>query len=163
MAKLRMKEEWKLWGILAAVGILLVGYLYLVSRPPMEGGEYLWQVQEVVAPTELKLKGSGQTIRVRLIGLEVAESETATVEDMLRRELKGEWLRIKVLRETPDGIKEGFAYLSGEDIHARLIRLGLAKISRQDQGFDIRTYIELELEARAAKRGRWANSNGGAE
>jgi endonuclease YncB( thermonuclease family) len=129
----------------------------------MEGGEYLWQVQEVVAPTELKLKGSGQTIRVRLIGLEVAESETATVEDMLRRELKGEWLRIKVLRETPDGIKEGFAYLSGEDIHARLIRLGLAKISRQDQGFDIRTYIELELEARAAKRGRWANSNGGAE
>ena len=47
MAKLRLESEWKLWAGVAGIFIILALYLYMASRPPMEGGEYLWNVTKV--------------------------------------------------------------------------------------------------------------------
>jgi endonuclease YncB( thermonuclease family) len=58
-------------------------------------------------------------------------------------------------KEVPSGVKEGFVYISGEDVSARMIRLGLANIDRDEKSFDIRPYIELEQEAEKSKRGLW--------
>ncbi|MEJ2717791.1 MAG: hypothetical protein P8182_11715 [Deltaproteobacteria bacterium] len=156
MAKVRLKGEWKLWAGIGIILALVVIYLYVASRPPMEGGEYLWQVTKVADDDTLRLKGSGKTVEFRLIGMEVPKEEEGTVRDLLTETLAGKWVRIKTIREKPKtGIKEGFIFLSGDDILARLVRQGLVRLNRNEKGFDVRPYIELELEAKRAKRGLW--------
>lgn len=155
MAKLKLKNEWKLWAGIGAVVLLLVGYLYWVSRPPTEGGERLWRVTQVVDGTTLTLRGSGKLIELKLIGVRVPASEETAARDFLTNTLNDKWLRIKIVRENPKGPNEGFAYISGEDVTARMIRLGLATIDREEKKFDVRPYIELEQEAEKAKRGLW--------
>ena len=59
MAKVRLEKEWRLWISLVAIALIAVGYLYFISRPPMEGSEYLWQVIKFTGPTQLTLKGQG--------------------------------------------------------------------------------------------------------
>jgi len=163
MAKLRLKDEWKMWGSLAAVVLILVIYLYIASRPPMEGGEYLWRVTKVEGPNEVALRGSGDEIRVRLIGLKMPASVNEAAREYLNKTLANEWVRVKALRVEKDGLKLGFIYLSGDDINARMVRQGLAEIDRDEKGFDVRPYIELEQEARREKRGLWATSGQGAK
>lgn len=158
MAKLRLNNEWKLWLILGVIGLAIAGYLYLVSRPPMEDGEYLWHVTKVSGPDELTLKGSGTTMRIKLIGLRIPASQQESAQRFLDKTLKGEWVRTKTLREQADGVKVGFVYLSRDDINARMIRLGLAKIDRSEKAFDVRPYIELEQEAKKRRRGLWEKS-----
>lgn len=159
MAKVRLQGEWKLWVGIGIILLIVVIYLYVASRPPMEGGEYLWQVTKVTDDNTLRLKGSGKTIEFRLIGMDVPKQELGTVRDLLSETLGGKWVRIKTLREQPKtGIQEGFVFLSGEDILARLVRQGLAQVDRDEKGFDVRPYIELELEAKRAKRGLWGRS-----
>lgn len=156
MAKVRLKGEWKLWAGIGIILLLVVVYLYLASRPPMEGGEYLWQVTKVTDGHMLRLKGSGKTIEFRLVGMEIPKEDAGAVRDLLAETLDGKWVRIKTLREQPKtGIKEGFVFLSGEDILARLVRQGLVRVDRNEKGFDVRPYIELELEAKRARRGLW--------
>jgi endonuclease YncB( thermonuclease family) len=159
VAKVRLKGEWKLWAGIGIILLAVVIYLYVASRPPMEGGEYLWQVTKVADDNTLRLKGSGKTIEFRLIGMDVPKLEAGTVRQLLTETLGGKWVRIKTLREKPKaGIKEGFVFLSGEDILARLVRQGLVQVDRNEKGFDVRPYIELELEAKRAKRGLWGQS-----
>lgn len=155
MAKVRFQSEWKFWAGLVALGVILVAYLYWVSRPPMEGGEYLWTVTKVLDGKTLSLKGSGQEIRFALIGLSIPKSQEKAVQEFLSKSLENQWVRIKTLREGPDGIKEGFVYLSGEDLVARLIRQGFATIDMDEKVFDVRPYMELEQEAKRQKRGLW--------
>ncbi|MBI5570068.1 MAG: thermonuclease family protein [Desulfomonile tiedjei] len=156
MAKVRLESEWKLWAGVAAVTLLIVGYLYLASRPPMEGGEYLWNVTKIVDSKTLSLRGSGNVIQFRLAGLIVPKSGEKPLQDFLASTLLDQWIRIKTLREGPDGTKEGFVYLSGDDITARIVRQGLAKIDRDETTFDVRPYIELEQEAQKQKKGLWS-------
>jgi len=156
MAKLRLESEWKLWAGVAAVVVLIVGYLYLASRPPMEGGEYLWNVTKIADGTTLSLKGSGSVIQFQLVGLIVPKTEEKALQDFLTNTLMNQWVRIKILREGPQGTKEGFVYLSGDDIIARIVRQGLAKINRDETAFDVRPYIELEQEAKKQKKGLWS-------
>ena len=155
MAKLKLKNEWKLWLGVGSLFLLLIVYLYWVSRPPTEGGQPLWRVTQIVDGKTLKLRGSGKIIEIRLIGLNVPESEEDAARDFLNKALNDKWVRIKIERENKPGLKEGFAYISGEDISARMIRLGLATIVHDEKDFDVRPYIELEQEARSAKRGLW--------
>jgi endonuclease YncB( thermonuclease family) len=163
MAKLRLKNEWKMWGSVALVVLILVIYLYIASRPPMEGGEYLWKVTKVEGPNEVTLRGSGDEIRVRLIGLKTPASVTEAAREYLNNTLANQWVRVKALRVEKDGLKLGFIYLSGDDINARMVRQGLAEIDREEKGFDVRPYIELEQEAKRQKRGLWATSGQGAK
>jgi micrococcal nuclease len=163
MAKFRLKDEWKMWGSLAIVVLIVVIYLYFASRPPMEGGEYLWNVTKVEGPNELALRGSGEEIRVRLIGLKTPASLDEAARDYLSKTLLNQWVRVKTLRTEADDLRLGFIYLSGDDINARMIRQGLAEIDRDEKGFDVRPYIELEQEARREKRGLWATSGQGAQ
>ncbi len=162
MAKLRLKDEWKMWGALAVVVLILVIYLYIASRPPMEGGEYLWKVTKVEGPNELVMKGSGDVIRVRLIGLKVPASMDEAAREYLDKTLMNQWVRVKTLRQEGDDLRIGFVYLSGDDLSARMVRQGLAKIDRNEKGFDVRPYIELEQEAMRQKRGLWATAGRGA-
>lgn len=155
MAKLKLKNEWRLWAGIGALFLLLIGYLFWVSRPPTEGGEPLWKVTQIVDGRTLKLRGSGKIIEVRLIGLNVPASQEAAARDFLTNTLNDKWVRIKIERESRNGPNEGFAYISGEDISARMIRLGLATIDREEKIFDVRPYIELEQEAENSKRGLW--------
>lgn len=163
MAKLQLKQEWRLWGGIAIVLVALVGYLYLASRPPMEGGEYLWHVTNITGPDQLRLKGTGKTIDFTLIGLRIPSSQIEAAREFLTKTLNQQWVRIKTVRESPNGTPVGFVYLSGEDINARFIRLGLAELDREEKDFDVRPYIELEQEAKRQQRGMWAESDRGAK
>jgi endonuclease YncB( thermonuclease family) len=155
MAKLKWKNEWKLWAGIGLLFLLLVGYLYWISRPPTESGQPLWRVTQIVDGTTLTLRGSGKIIDVKLVGLSVPQSQEAGAKEFLTKTLNDKWVRIKLEKEDPSGLKKGFVYISGEDVSARMIRLGLASIDRDEKSFDIRPYIELEQEAEKAKRGLW--------
>lgn len=155
MAKIRLEKEWKIWLSLGGVSLIAILYLYMASRPPTEGGEQLWKVMKVVDGKNLSLKSSGAVIQVRLAGLRVPPSQGEASKDFLTKTLETKWVRLKPVRETSDGIKEGFVFLSGEDINARLIRIGMAEIDRDEEGFDVRPYIELEQEAKREKKGLW--------
>lgn len=163
MPKLRLKSEWKIWIGIGAIVALLIGSLYIASRPPMEGGEYLWRVMTVIDEKTLRLKGSGQTIDFVLIGLEIPEAQVEATQNLLRKTLQDEWVRMKTLREDPKGLTEGLVFHSGEDVLARLIRQGLATVDRKEKSFDVRPYIELELEAKTAKKGLWSKPGPGAK
>ena len=155
MAKLKWKNEWKLWVGIGLLFLLLVGYLYWVSRPPSESGQPLWMVTQIVDGTTLTLRGSGKIIDIKLAGLNVPQSQEANAKEFLTKTLNDKWVRIKLEKEVPSAVKEGFVYISGEDVSARMIRLGLANIDRDEKSFDIRPYIELEQEAEKSKRGLW--------
>ena len=163
MAKLQLKGEWKLWAGFAAIFILIVFYLYMVSRPPMEGGEYLWRVDKVLGSKDFSLRGRGKLIRFRLIALRVPQSQEKAARDYVTKTLENNWVRIKVIREGPQGVKEGFLYLSGEDVIARMIRQGLAEIDRDEKSFDVRPYMELEQEAKREGKGLWSQEPQGAK
>jgi endonuclease YncB( thermonuclease family) len=165
MAKVRLKNEWKMWAGVAAICLLIAGYLYMVSRPPMEDGEYLWRVMKVTGDKELNLKGSGKLIDMRLIGLRIPTSEAPAAREYLTKNLENKWVRIKILREDPKGVKEGLVYLSKEDIIARMVRQGLAEVDRNERtpDFDVRSYIELEQEAKREQRGLWHEAASGAQ
>ncbi len=155
MAKLQLKSEWKIWLSFGGLFVLIAAYLYFVSRPPMEGGEYLWTVTKVLDARSLSLKGSGNVIKFRLIGLEIPASQEQAAREFLTKSLENQWVRIKTFRDQPDGTKEGFVYLSGEDIVARMVRQGMAKVDVEEKSVDVRPYIELEQEAKREKRGLW--------
>jgi hypothetical protein len=163
MAKLRLQNEWKMWAALGGIVLLVIFYLYMVSRPPMEGGEYLWNVTKVVGDKDLTLRGSGSVIQLKLVGLRIPQDEAQAARDFLTKTLENQWVRVKILREGPKGVKEGFVFLSGEDENARMIRLGLATTDREEKDFDIRTYIELEQEAKREQRGLWQKQSPGAK
>lgn len=163
MPKLRIKNEWKLYVGLGVLFLVFVGYLYWISRPPMEGGEYLWKVLETVDERTLKLKGQGQEKQFRLIGLEIPHAQKEEAKALLTDDLKGSWVRIDPITQTKDDVEEGFVYISGEDVHARLIRQGLATMDRDQKKIDIRPYIELELEAKREQRGLWKEKDRGAQ
>jgi endonuclease YncB( thermonuclease family) len=163
MAKLQLQGEWKLWAGFAAVFILIGVYLYMVSRPPMEGGEYLWRVDKILSSKDFTLRSLGNVIRFRLIGLRVPQSQDQQARDYLSKTLENQWVRIKTIREDPQGVKEGFLYLSGEDVIARMIRQGLAEIDRDERSFDVRPYMELEQEAKREQKGLWSQSPQGAK
>jgi hypothetical protein len=158
MAKLRLQNEWKMWiGFGVLFGIIAL-YLYFVSRPPTEGGEYLWKVTKVQDVNRLSLKGSGNNLEFKIMGLKIAASMEAPVREYLVKNLENQWIRIKVLREGPKDTKEGLVFLSGEDILARMVRQGLAEIDRDERAFDVRPYLELEQEAKREKKGMWSNA-----
>ena len=158
MAKVRFQGEWKVWAATAALIAAVVGYLYVASRPPTEDGKPLWNVEKVVDSRTFTLRGSGQTIQFRLIGLIIPPSEAKATQEYLTKTLQNQWVRIEAIREDSNNVKEGFIFLSQEDMVARLIRLGLAKIDRNEQGFDVRLYMELEQEAKRQRKGLWSQS-----
>ena len=81
----------------------------------------------------------------------------------MTKTLEDNWVRIKIVREDPQGVKEGFLYLSGEDVIARMIRQGLAEIDRDERSFDVRPYMELEQEAKRERKGLWSQPPQGAK
>ena len=163
MAKMRVEKEWKLWVTLGIFVLLVVGYLFYISRPPMEGGEYLWNVEQIEGPKTLTARGSGKEMTMKIIGLDVPEDRKTEVQEYLKGKLGGEWVRLKPIKDGEKGSKIGFVYLSGEDMTARMIRLGLAKVDRQEKAIDIRPYLELEQEAQKQKKGLWGNEPQGAK
>ncbi len=163
MAKITSKEELKLWAGVAAVVVLALGWLYFASRPPSEGGERLWKVERVSDARTLVLRGSGQVIDMRLIGLDVPATREQQAKDFLTETLLNQWVRAKILRESPQKMQEGFVFLSAEEVNARMIRQGLAKIDQGEKGFDLRPYLELEQEAKSKSRGLWSTSTPGAK
>ncbi|MEW6533534.1 MAG: thermonuclease family protein [Thermodesulfobacteriota bacterium] len=159
MAKARIEKEWRLWAIIAGIFVLIVAFLYWESRPPTEGGELLYRVTKVLDDGKLDLKGGGKSLQFKLVALEVPPAQADAFKEFLTQALKDNWVRIKAVREEAGGVGVGFVFLSGEDLHARVIRQGLAKMDREAKGFDVRPYIELELEAKQARRGMWASSS----
>jgi hypothetical protein len=163
MAKIRLQSEWKMWAALGGILLLVIFYLYMASRPPMEGTEYLWNVTKIVDETDLSLRGSGNIIEFKLAGLRVPPGQAQAARDFLTQTLENQWVRVKIVRDGPKGSKEGFVFLSGEDTSARMIRQGLAEIDREEKDFDIRPYIELEQEAKREQRGLWRQQSPGAK
>ena len=147
MAKIRLQSEWKIWAALGGILLLVIFYLYMASRPPMEGSEYLWNVTKIVDEKDLALRGSGKVIQLKLAGLSVPPGQAQAAHDFLTKTLENQWVRVKILRDGPKGVKEGFVFLSGEDTSARMIRQGLAEIEREEKDFDVRPYIELETRS----------------
>lgn len=155
MAKLKLQNEWKMWAAFAGLFLIIAVYLYFVSRPPTEGGEYLWKVTKIVDSGTVDLRGSGSNIRLKLIGIRVPASQEEAAKDYLAKTVENQWVRIKTIRETSNNNKEGFIYLSSDDIVARMVRQGLAEVDKNETAFDIRNYIELEQDAKREKKGLW--------
>ncbi len=155
MAKLRLQNEWKMWAGLVLLLLLIVGYLYYATRPPTEGDEPLWRVTAVLDDSTIKVRGSGQMMEVSLAGLRVPQSQQESAKDFLNKTLMDQWVRVKVLGQEAGKPGKAFVFISGEDVNARMIRLGLAKINRDEKNFDVRPYMELEQEAEMSKRGLW--------
>ncbi len=155
MPKVKIEKEWRIWVTVAGLLLIVVLYLYFASRPPTEGGENLWRVTKILGPTDLSLKSEGQVIEFKIAGLKFPQDREAQMKEFLTKTLESQWVRIRVLRQDKSGTREGLLYLSGEDINARVVRLGLAEIDREEQGFDVRPYIELEQEAKREKKGIW--------
>ncbi len=155
MAKLRLQNEWKMWVSLVLLLLLIVGYLWYASRPPTEGDEPLWRVTGIVDASTIKIRGSGQVLEVTLAGLNVPQSQQEPAKDFLNKTLYEKWVRIKVLDQETGKPKKAFVFISGEDINARMIRWGLARIDSDEKNFDVRPYMELEQEAEMSKRGLW--------
>ncbi|MGD9819460.1 MAG: thermonuclease family protein [Desulfomonilaceae bacterium] len=155
MAKLRLQNEWKMWGSLALFLLLIVGYLWYASRPPTEGGEPLWRVTGVIDASTIKVRGSGQVMDVSLAGLQVPQSQQEAAKEFLNKTLKDQWVRVKLLGQDSGQVKKALVFISGEDVNARMIRWGLAQINRDEKDFDVRPYMELEQEAEMSKRGLW--------
>jgi micrococcal nuclease len=155
MAKPRLQQEWRLWVSLGLIAAITIGYLWWVSRPPTEGGEALWMVTKVSEARTLSLKGSGTKLQLRLTGVTVPAAQEAAVQEFITKTLQDNWVRIKILHEGAQGVKEGLVFLSGEDIVAALVRQGMAEVDRSETALDIRQYIELEQEAKREKRGVW--------
>lgn len=163
MAKVRMEGEWKVWVATAGIVVAIVAYLYFVSRPPTEEGKPLWNVEKVLDGKTLTLRGSGKTIQFRLIGLVIPQSEEKAAQDFLTKNLEGKWIRIQIIREDSKKVQEGLIFHSQEDILARLIRQGLAKVDRDERAFDVRLYIELEQEAKRQQKGLWSQPGQGGQ
>ncbi|MBM4326962.1 MAG: hypothetical protein FJ118_07340 [Deltaproteobacteria bacterium] len=163
MAKARIDKEWRLWATIAGILVLVVAFLYWESRPPTEGGELLFRVTRVLDDGKLDLKGGGKTFQFKLVALEIQPARAEAFKEFLTHALKDKWVRIKAVREEAGGVSAGFVYLSGEDTHARVIRQGMARMDREAKDLDVRPYIELELEAKQAKRGMWASWGEGAK
>lgn len=163
MAKLRLENEWKMWLAFGLLFVVIAAFLYLASRPPKEGDEYLWKVTKVGDVKKLGLKGSGNLMEVGLAGLIIPDSQRAEVQDFLTKNLESKWVRLKMLDSPSKDNKEALVFLAGEDITARIVRLGLAEIDRNEERYDIRPYIELEQEAKKEKRGLWKTAPHGAQ
>ncbi|MEW6348420.1 MAG: thermonuclease family protein [Thermodesulfobacteriota bacterium] len=157
MAKLASRDEWKLWVPVAAIIVIAIVWLYFASRPPTEGGERLWRVEKVIDAHTLALKGSGKSVEMKLVGLEVPDSQMQAAKDFLTETVEKQWVRAKFLRDGPGNTKEGFVYLSAVDVNARMIRQGLAKIDQNEKDPDVRPYLELEQEAKSKMRGLWSS------
>ncbi|MDD3471875.1 MAG: thermonuclease family protein [Syntrophaceae bacterium] len=155
MAKLRLQNEWKMWGSLALFLLLIVGYLWYASRPPTEGDEPLWRVTGVIDASTIKVRGSGQVMDVSLAGLQIPQSQQEAAKEFLNKTLKDQWVRVKLLGQDTGQVKKALLFISGEDVNARMIRWGLAQINRDEKDFDVRPYMELEQEAEMSKRGLW--------
>ena len=155
MAKLRLQNEWKMWATLAVFLLLIVGYLYYASRPPTEGDEPLWKVTGVLDPSQIRVRGSGKVMDVTLAGIQIPPSQHEAAKDFLNKTLTDQWIRVKLLSQENAGPKKAFVFISGEDLTARMIRLGLDRIDREENSFDVRPYMELEQEAEMSKRGLW--------
>jgi len=156
MPKVKIDKEWRIWLAVGGFLVLLVLYLYFASRPPSEGGENLQYVTKVIGPTNLSLKSEGKVMEFKVAGLKIPQDKAGQMKDFLTKTLEFQWVRIKVLRQGENDVREGLLYLAGEDINARAVRLGLAEIDREEQGFDVRPYMELEQEARRERKGIWS-------
>jgi endonuclease YncB( thermonuclease family) len=163
LAKVKIKNEWKIYAGLGVLALLLIAYLYWVSRPPMESGEYLWNVIEVIDERNIKVKGQGKEKQFRLVGLEIPDSQKQNAIAILTDTLLRQWVRIKPTSKDSGDVEEGFIFISGEDVHARFIRQGVALMSRDQKEIDIRPFIELEMEAKREKRGLWKDKSSGAK
>jgi endonuclease YncB( thermonuclease family) len=161
MAKLKLEKEWRLWAAVGALALVVLIWLYFVSRPPTEGGEYLWKVVQVVDDKTLLLKGSGSSVKFKLIGLKIPPAHAAAAKDYLKKTLENNWVRMKPLKEGKDGEKEGFIYFSGDDIVGRMVRQGLAEVDNSETAFDVRPFMELEQEAKRENKGLWRQSESG--
>jgi endonuclease YncB( thermonuclease family) len=158
MAKVQIKNEWKMWLGIGIFGLLIIASLYWVSRPPTEGGEYLWMVTEIVDGNTIRVKGSGEEMKVSIIALDTPAPIQPQARDYLEGELLNQWVRIKPIATIDEDHKKGFVYISGEDMTARLIRRGLAKVDTSEKSVDTRAFVELEQEAKRAKRGLWSKT-----
>jgi endonuclease YncB( thermonuclease family) len=158
-----LEGEWKLWAGVGAIILATVVMLYLMSRPPKEGSEYLKQVTKIVDERTLTLRGAGQTVEFRFIGLDIPDARKKAVRDLLKNTLLEQWVRTKAIGDETKPVMEGFVYISGEDVHARIIRQGLATVDRGETRFDVSPYVELELEAKREKRGLWGGPQTGAQ
>lgn len=157
MAKVQIKNEWKMWVGLAVIGLVLILTLYYISRPPTEGGEPLWMVTEIVDGETISVKGSGKEMKLSIIAIETPKETEAQAKEYLTTELLNQWIRFKPVKQMDENNKAGFVLISGEDMTARMIRQGLAKVDRDEKALDVRTFLELEQEAKRAKRGLWAS------
>jgi endonuclease YncB( thermonuclease family) len=155
MAKLKLEKEWKLWLSVALFVIILIGWLFWISRPPTEGGRPLSRVSKIIDERTVLARGSGDTVRFRLIGIVVPQAQAKTAQDHLKKTLVDSWVRLEPLKDDPSGVKIGFIYLGGEDLVAQMVRQGLAQVDREETAFDIRPYIESEQEAKREARGLW--------
>ena len=156
MAKLRLQNEWKMWAALVVFVLLIVGYLYYASRPPTEGDEPLWKVTGVIDSSQIRVRGSGKVMDLIVAGVQIPQSQHETAREFLTKSLNEQWIRVKLLGPETSSPRKAFVFISGEDITARMIRLGLARVDSEEKGFDIRPYLELEQEAEISKRGLWS-------
>ena len=113
----------------------------------------MWRVEKVEDEKTLLARGSGSVIRLKLIGLKIPKNQETPAKDYLTKTLETQWVRLKPVRDAQKDLKEGFVFISGEEVNARMIRMGLAEIDRDETAFDIWLVHRIRAGSKTGKAG----------
>ncbi len=136
-------------------GLLL---LTLGLTPAHADGEaYHGTVMRVAAADKLLVRTRNRTFRVRLAGIYAPQPGQPFGQAAIRatgRLVRGRKVRLVQVGAIRDGWMEAQVYREGTHVNAELVRQGYARAARDEP--DNPSLAGLEAEARAARRGLWA-------
>ncbi len=136
-------------------GLLL---LTLGLTPAHADGEaYHGTVMRIAAADKLLVRTRNRTFRVRLAGIDAPQPGQPYGQAASRamgRLVRGRKVRLVQVGAIRDGWMEAQVYRDGTHVNAELVRQGYARAARDEP--DNPPLADLEAEARAARRGLWA-------
>lgn len=140
----------------------------LVLLLPLSVHAAQFTVLEVLSGDMIRAAGHGTEITVRLAGIDapelcsqdedLAQPFSAEARDYLEKLTLKKTISLKSYGEIRYGIYWGEIYLGEKNINLEMLRSGYAETSREDSpaGFNLAPYFHIEKQAKAAKRGVWA-------
>jgi micrococcal nuclease len=140
----------------------------LVLFLPLSGHAAQFTVLEVLSGDMIRAAGHGTEITVRLAGIDapelcsqdddLAQPFSAEARDYLEKLTLRKTVSLKSYGEIRYGIYWGEIFLGPKNINLEMLRSGYAETSREDspKRFNLAPYFQIEKQARAAKRGIWA-------
>jgi endonuclease YncB( thermonuclease family) len=141
--------------------------IVLLSLPlSLYAGQF--KVIEIFDGDMVRMKGHGTEIDVRLAGIdapelcpqekELAQPFSREAKEYLKKLILNKWVSIKSYGEKRYTLLWGEIFFEGKNVNLEMLRAGYAEVYRgkSPPKLSLAPYFEAEKEAKAAKRGIWA-------